>query len=324
MQSAIDGNSYRREGFLVLPRLFDAAEMDALRDDVTGLCRGEFGQIEGLDPVPSGLTDAEIRRRYIGCHVVHKALPRARRLLADSRIVDVVSQLIGPNVKFIHSVLFIKGPGQPGNAWHQDQLFIPTGDRSLTTVWIAIDDARVGNGCLRIIPGAHGRGAGGAVDGPGVLWPMRRHNDPDLDRAEEAYGFTPGEEAAVPIELSAGSAVVFDGYALHGSYPNKTETHFRHSIQFVYMRAESLLPWDQVGRAPTGDDYRDIIMVAGEDPYAYKGITDLSAPYMRHPGPTVADLRDADKQTPRHGCPVEGGPVRERAATGDRRLLPIR
>ena len=62
------------------------------------------------------------------------------------------------------------------------------------------------------------------------------------------------------------------------------------------MRAESLLPWDQVGRAPTGDDYRDIIMVAGEDPYAYKGIADLGVPYMRKPGPTVADLRDADNK----------------------------
>ncbi len=111
-----------------------------------------------------------------------------------------------------------------------------------------------------------------------------------------AFGFSPGEEEAVPVEPTSGSAVVFDGYALHGSYPNKTETGFRHSIQFVYMRAESLLPWDQVGRAPTSDDYRDIIMVAGEDPYAYKGITDIGVPYMRRPGPTTADLRDADSK----------------------------
>ena len=28
-------------------------------------------------------------------------------------------------------------------------------------------------------------------------------------------------------------------------------------------------------------DYRDIVLVAGEDPYAYKGITDIARPYSR-------------------------------------------
>ena len=287
MKKDPDREAYRRDGFLVVPDLLQTAEMDALRDEVTQLCRGGFGEIEGLVPTEPGMTDAEVRARYIGCHVVHKALPGARELLADRRIAELVSRLIGPNVKCVHSVLFIKGPGQPGNAWHQDELFIPTRDRSLSTVWIAIDDARTDNGCLRFIPGSHERG---------VLWPMRCHNNPDLDRAEEAFGFEPGEEAAVHVELSSGSAVVFDGYVLHGSYPNKTVAGFRHSIQFVYMRAESLLPWDQVSRSPTADDYRDIIMVAGEDPYAYKGIADIGRPYMRRPGPTAADLRDAENK----------------------------
>ncbi len=72
------------------------------------------------------------------------------------------------------------------------------------------------------------------------------------------------------------------------------------------MRAESLLPWDQVGRAPTGEDYRDIIMVAGKDPYAYKGTMEVSFPYMRKPGPTAADLRAADAN------PAQATPLSER------------
>ena len=91
----------------------------------------------------------------------------------------------------------------------------------------------------------------------------------------------------------------FDGYTLHGSFPNRTPDRFRRSIQFVYMRAESLLPWDQVGRAPTGVDYRDIIIVSGTDPYAYKGIADLGRAYMRKRGPTAADQRAAE--THQHG-----------------------
>ena len=52
-------------------------------------------------------------------------------------------------------MLFIKSEGKPGQAWHQDEFFIPTRDRSLTAVWIALDDATVENGCLWVLPGSH-------------------------------------------------------------------------------------------------------------------------------------------------------------------------
>ena len=122
---------------------------------------------------------------------------------------------------------------------------------------------------------------------------MHRHHDPDLDRAEIAYDFPYLDADAATIEISAGSVALFDGYTLHSSFPNRSADRFRQSVQFVYMRAESLLPWDQVGRGLTTDDYRDIIMVSGTDPYAYKGIADLGAAYMRTAGPTPADLRAA-------------------------------
>jgi phytanoyl-CoA hydroxylase len=56
-------------------------------------------------------------------------------------IVDVLTAVIGPNVKCMQSMLFIKAAGKPGQAWHQDEYFIPTRDRSLTGGWIALDDA---------------------------------------------------------------------------------------------------------------------------------------------------------------------------------------
>ena len=47
------------------------------------------------------------------------------------------------------------------------------------------------------------------------------------------------------------------------------------------MSAESYLPWDQDGRLPLKADMRDIVMVAGSDPYEFKGIEDLSKAYLR-------------------------------------------
>ena len=48
----------------------------------------------------------------------------------------------------MQSMLFTKGEGKPCQAWHQDECFIPTRDRSLTAARIALDDATVENGCL--------------------------------------------------------------------------------------------------------------------------------------------------------------------------------
>ena len=288
MQSAPNAGSYAEHGYLVARHAFACTEVEPLRAEVTRICRGELGDLEGLEPVSERDADEAVMSRYIACHVVHKISPRFRRLLHDERIVNVARQLIGPNVKCVHSVLFVKSPGEPGNAWHQDEFFIPSRDRSITTVWIALDDATVENGCLHFIPGSHRAG---------VLYPMRRHHNPDLDRAEEAYGFPYPPEGSVAVELDAGSVVFFNGYLLHGSYPNRSESSFRRSVQFVYMSAESLLPWNQVTRGPTTRDYRDIIMVSGTDPYAYKGVEDISHAYLRKSGPTQADLVEAAEHT---------------------------
>jgi phytanoyl-CoA hydroxylase len=47
------------------------------------------------------------------------------------------------------------------------------------------------------------------------------------------------------------------------------------------MSAESMLPWDQDGKLPPTEDLRDIVMVAGDDPYAWKGTVNVNKPYLR-------------------------------------------
>ena len=284
MHGTVTASDYAEDGYLVVRDAFSRAEVEPLLAETTRICRGALGPLDGLEPVSGRDPDEAVLRRYIACHVAHKISAAFRRLLHDERLVDVTRALIGPNVKCAHSVLFIKSPGEPGNAWHQDEFFIPSRDRSITTAWIALDDATVENGCLHLLPGSHRAG---------VLYPMRRHHNPDLDRAEEAFGFPYAPEDAVAVEIEAGSVVFFNGYLLHGSYPNRSESSFRRSVQFVYLSAESLLPWDQATRGPTTRDYRDIIMVSGEDPYAYKGVEDIGRAYLRKGGPTPADLAEA-------------------------------
>ena len=99
-------------------------------------------------------------------HFPHKVSALVRDLACHPTVVDVVD-VIGPNVKLMQSMLFIKAAGKPGQAWHQDESHIPTRDRSLTAVWLALDDAMVDNGCLWVIR-PHRRG---------VLYPTRDRPD---------------------------------------------------------------------------------------------------------------------------------------------------
>ena len=107
--------------------------------------------------------------------------------LAHPTIVDVLTKVIGPDVKCMQSMLFIKASGKPGQAWHQDEWAIPTRDRSLTGGWIALDDATVENGCLWVIPGSHK---------PGIIWPQQEQDDPRFDCTIESWGFPYKDEDA--------------------------------------------------------------------------------------------------------------------------------
>jgi phytanoyl-CoA hydroxylase len=272
---------YREQGYLVVENLFDRATVDAFLAEGMRLVRGELGPLDGLRPSSPEQSDDEVLSAYVTCAIAHKISPLFGRTIADPRIAPIVEPLIGPNVKGIHSQFFIKHAGMPGNAWHQDEAFVPTRDRSLCTLWIALDAATVENGCLRFLPGSHRAG---------VIYPRRRHNNPALDREEESYGFPGGEAGAVSIELAPGSAVFFNGYLVHGSYQNVRPSGSRRALLYSYTSAETLMAWNPRNDPVSNyEDYRDYTLVCGEDPYAWKGVRDIGRAYLRSPGPTPQD-----------------------------------
>jgi len=262
---------------MILPGLLDPALVAAARAESVIICRGDRGKIDGLIPAGKDEDDDVVLRPYLCIHFPHKVSSLARDLARLPAAVQPLTEIIGPNVKMMQSMLFIKSEGKPGQAWHQDETHIPTRDRSLTAVWIALDDATIENGCLWVIPGSHRAG---------VLYPDRDQDDPRFDCTREAYGFHYREQDAVPVELPAGAALVFDGYLLHRSLPNTGRHGMRRALVNHYMSAESLLPWfPPREREPMGTtDHRDILLVAGEDPYAFKGTVDLMRPHIRPDG----------------------------------------
>ncbi|HET6467727.1 MAG TPA: phytanoyl-CoA dioxygenase family protein, partial [Geminicoccaceae bacterium] len=226
---------YFEDGFLVVPGLLARDEVAALRHEAAEICRGARGPVRGMTPAADEPDDDAVMRSYLCIHFPHKISAAMHAAMAHPRIVDVLTRLIGPDVKCMQTMLFIKHAGKPGQAWHQDEFFIPTRDRSLTAAWIALDDATLANGCLWAIPGSHR---------PGILWQRRAHGSDEFDTGDETFGYPYADEEAVPLECSAGSVVFFNGYLLHRSLRNRATAGFRRALVGHYMSAASLLPWD--------------------------------------------------------------------------------
>ncbi len=133
------------------------------------------------------------------------------------------------------------------------------------------------------------------------------------DCAAAAFDFPYTDEDGVMIPAKAGSVVFFNGYLLHRSVPNYAESGFRRSLVNHYMSAESLLTWKLPtnGQSMGTADFRDIVLIAGEDPYAYKGIEQSRFSHVRPSKegrcqwPTQEELEEGNEIT-RENTPAMG------------------
>eukprot|EP01084_Bolivina_argentea_P066508 121235_1 len=280
---------YHENGYLLAKQLFTKNEIASIKAEMIEICRGNRGTIEGAEKDTTS-SDEHIFDKYLCVHFPHKISNAVLDFATKHEpTVEILKEIISPNVKLVQTMMFMKGAGQCGQNWHQDEYYIPTRDKSLTGVWVAIDDARIDNGCIWIIPKSHKHG---------YIYPAIDHKDYDnFDRTPRAiieyyneYKYRGGcniepngDDKAIAAEIQSGDVLFFNGYTLHRSLKN-VSNGFRLSFANHYMSAESMLPWNYDDRIEGYvRDSRDIVMVCGNDPYAYKGIENLETtkPFLR-------------------------------------------
>lgn len=143
-------------------------------------------------------------------------------------IVDMVEQLIGPDIILWGSQLFCK-PASHGMAvpWHQDGQYWPLDPLATVTVRIAIEDSLPENGCMRYLPGSHRNRdvvAHEMVQGSNVAI---KQQIADID-----------ERLAKDDLLYAGQISIHDVYLIHGSGVNRSDKR-RADYAIRYMPATS-------------------------------------------------------------------------------------
>ena len=134
--------SYNANGFVQPFDVFDAAEIADIRAYINGLMNdmGEAGAygINCYQARLSGLYD----------------------IATDARILDLVQDLMGPDILCWASAILSKRPHDPKAVpWHQDASFWALSPARTVTVWLAIDDADAANSAMQFIPGTHDKGA---------------------------------------------------------------------------------------------------------------------------------------------------------------------
>ena len=79
-----------------------------------------------------------------------------KELMIDQRIGKLASQLSGVDgIRIWHDQALIKRPWANPTAWHLDTPFWSFSDRNAISIWVALDNATLENGCLFFIPGSH-------------------------------------------------------------------------------------------------------------------------------------------------------------------------
>jgi phytanoyl-CoA hydroxylase len=282
--------TFHEQGYLIVRGLVGPAEVAELRQHVEDLVYGRL-DVPGLEAPPPGASVAEIERRYLRIHMLHRQLEIHERFLLHPRVLDVLEALIGPDVMAMQSMLFIKAPGGAGQGYHQDSYYIPTYPDTLCGAWLAIDRADEENGCMYftvgsqhepIYPTAERVGQNHANLADLTVVENVSHTDEAVNTLSHVAAGYPGREVAAVME--PGDVAFFAGHVLHRSHTNRSRDRFRRSFVGHYANARSFTMWGSADRRSPANDAHILA----------RGTTHLP-----------------------HGEPRFGTPVELRAATAD-------
>ncbi|KAJ8747789.1 hypothetical protein K2173_002185 [Erythroxylum novogranatense] len=142
-------------------------------------------------------------------HALHELDPVFRNFSCSEKVSNLLLSLGYKRPIIIQSMYIFKQPGIGGEVVpHQDNSFLYTEPTTCTGLWLALEDAKVVNGCLWAIPGSHKNGL--------VRRFLRGEQGVYFDRPSPSYD----QKDFVPIEVKAGSLVVIHGDLIHQSFEN--------------------------------------------------------------------------------------------------------
>ena len=243
---------YRKDGFVVPSFRLAAPKVNALRATLDRLL------LENPGVRPEKLVSAHIE----GTNA--EGVKGSKDFLAlaqDPDILDLVSQVIGEDLILWGCHIFCKPAGEGYETpWHQDGHYWPIRPLATCTVWVALDESIIENGCLRVIPGSHR---------DKLLHPHLHEDRENLTLNQRMADGSFDENQAFDIELQPGQMSMHDVFMIHGAAENRS-TKRRTGVALRYMPGTSRLDRSlnpSVGKTGIGVNWalRPLWLVRGQD-----------------------------------------------------------
>jgi ectoine hydroxylase-related dioxygenase (phytanoyl-CoA dioxygenase family) len=212
--------AFWRDGYICVPDAVTPDQLNAMRNLIA-----EWVEESRQHAAPFGPETIDGRPRFDMGAEHSPETPALRRInnpsdcyepyadvMRNAAVVDMVADLIGPDVKFHHDKINLKLPGSNTEVhYHQDFLFTPHSNDDVVTALIMLDDVTEENGCLKVVPGTH----------RGDLYSLF---DGDVFTGRMAAGITAEMKAVdLPVTGKAGSVCLMHTRLAHGSDPNHGE-----------------------------------------------------------------------------------------------------
>ena len=211
--------AFRRDGVVIVEDAVTPGQLAALRREFAAWVEesrrheAAYGEIiDGrprFDLEPGHSAERPALRRVAAPADISDAYLEA---MADSRMTDLVADLIGPDLRVHHCKINSKLPGAATEVkWHQDFLYDPHSNTDMVTALLMLDEVTQENGPLEVVPGSH--------KGPlHSLW----HDGVFTGAvADETAAALAGQ--TVSCTGPAGAVCLMHGCLLHGSAANRSE-----------------------------------------------------------------------------------------------------
>ena len=197
--SPVQIDRYNDHGYLFPIRVFDDREIIEIREYFDALLPRALA---------AGWNSYEMINWHKTCRGVYD-------VVTNSRILDVMQDLLGDTVILRHSHFFVKLPGDGKRvSWHQDSSYWPLSRSKVVSAWLAIDDATIRNGAMQVIPGSHKAAQIAFHDSE----PEENNVLSQTVRDADHYG-----DAPVSLVLKAGEMSLHSDWTLHSSDVNQSE-----------------------------------------------------------------------------------------------------